>query len=223
MSLNYVEDISIRALRVRAWVRSVRLASGLSLLELEKKFVDSKKPSSSARSCIWDKYARGSVVPRIGKKPNGELHLANRVNNSYPDTLQWLVSPIWRLSDIAPMSMIEIKEAFEGMPYLYRSIFIEAEYKTKGVFWRRDVDLESCFATLNKLDTIPAFIALLTLVKEAELTQDQATHQSAFVEAISYEDKLSALPELEFIYEYLFDYLDQRLNYAGYFNNLSRN
>ena len=218
MNLKYVEDISIRTLRVRAWVKSVRLASGLSLVELEKKFADSKNPSSSARSCIWDKYARGSVVPRIGKNPNGDLHLANRVNHTYPGTLQWLISPMWRLSDVAPMSMIEIKETFKGMPYLCRDNFIEAEKKAKGVFWRRNVDLENCFYTLSKIDTVPAFIALLTLVKEAELTQDQATHQSAFNEAISYEVKLSALPELEFIYEELFDYLEQRLNHAGYFD-----
>lgn len=217
MTSRYVEDIGIRQLRVRTWVRAVRLASGLSLIELERQYSDPKTKANTPRSCIWDKYAKGDVAPRVGKKPNGKLHLANRIDKAYPGTLRWLNSPMWRLIDKAPMSMIEIKAIYEEMPYLFRSIYVEPKHKTKGLFWRRYVELQPCIETLYKMEELQAFIALLTMVKEAEVNQDQATHYEALKAAISFEDGLAIFPELDFTDEEIIDYLEWRFKTAGYY------
>lgn len=214
----YKEDIAIRQLRVRSWVRAVRLASGLSLVELEKKFSDSVRSTKKPRSCIWDKYARGDVTPRVGKKPDGKLHLANRIEKSYPGTMQWLTSPMWRLIDKAPMSMYEIKEVYEGMPYLFRSIFVESKHKVKGIFWRRYTELQPCIETLYKMETLPAFIGLLAMTKEAEATQDQVTHHQALKAAINFEGALGEFPELDFTDQEIIDYLKMRYKTAGYYD-----
>jgi uncharacterized protein (DUF433 family) len=218
MTSRYIEDITIRQVRVRTWVRAVRLASGLSLIELEKQFSDPKAKVKTPRSCIWDKYARGDVAPRIGKNPNGKLHLASRIDKAYPGTLRWLNSPMWRLIDKAPMSMIEIKAIYDGMPYLFKSIFVEPTHKTKGLFWRRYVELQPCIETLYKMEELQAFIALLTMVKEAEVKQDQETHYEALKAAISFEDVLAVFPELDFTDEEIIDYLEKRFKTAGYYD-----
>lgn len=216
MNTRYIEDREIRSHRVHTWVRAVRLKSKLSLLELEDKFSDSKGSNDKHRSCIWDKYNRGDVVPRIGIKPSGELHLANRVEQCYPNTLQWLTSPMWRLIDKAPMSMNEVRATYECMPVLFRSIFVEPEYKITGLFWRRYTESQSCIETLKKLEALPAFIALLTLVKEAETTQDQWTHYSALIAAIDMTQNLTFIPEIDLISADIEDYLTSRVRTAGY-------
>lgn len=216
MNTRYIEDREIRACRVHTWVRAVRLKSKLSLIELEELFTDSKSSNKNSRSCIWDKYNRGDVAPRIGVKPNGEFHLASRVEKHYPETLQWLISPMWRLLDKAPMSMIEIRTLYENMPGPIRSLFVEPDYKIKGIFWRRILDTESCIEEIKKFETLSAFIALLTLVKEAETTQDQWTHYQAIKAAIDLTENLTFIPEIELISVDIEEYLISRGRSAGY-------
>jgi hypothetical protein len=216
MESRYIEDRVIRVNRVHTWVRAVRLKSKLSLSELEELFSDSKTKEGKTRSCIWDKYNRGDVVPRVGIKPNGELHLANRVEQEFPGTLQWLTSPMWRLIDKAPMSMPEIRKIYDDMPSKFRSIFVEPDYKIKGIFWRRILPFEECIDTLKKLEILPAFIALLTMVKEAEISQDQYTHYSALRAAIYLTEYLTDIPEIELASLDLEEYLMSRIQSAGY-------
>lgn len=217
-SSRYIEDKEIRAMRVRTWVEAVMYASGITLVELEQKFSENRLSDPVARSCIWDKYRNGYVVPRIGKRPNGDYHLANRVEACYPGTMLWLTSPIWRLADKAPMEMTEIRKIYEGMPYLFRSMFVEVEHKVKGVFWRRYVEIDKCCETLRNLETLPAFISLLTIIKEAEIIQDQDVHDYVFDVVIEYKDKLIEHPILNFVTEWMFEYLSDRWKNAGYFD-----
>lgn len=217
-TIRYIEDKEIRWIRVRTWVEAVLQASGLTLVELEQKFSDVKSISPTSRSCIWDKYRNGTVVPRIGTKPNGELHLASKVEIEYPGTLQWLTSPLWRLSDKAPMSMEEIKFVYQNLPYLYRSIFIEADYKITGLFWRRCTELEECCETLKKLDGLDAFISHLAMIKEAEISQDQDIHYYLFDSIFEYKKKLKNYQMLKLTIKPLIEYLKDRWKSAGYFD-----
>lgn len=214
----YVEDKEMKRLRVRTWVEAVLHASGLTLVELEQKYSDAKTINPVARSCIWDKYRNGSVAPRIGIKPNGELHLAGRVEIDYPGTLQWLISPLWRLSDKAPMGMNEIRSIYEGMIYLFKSIFVETEHKTTGVFWRRNIEIEKCCKTLSHLDELTSFIALLTIIKEAEVNQDQEVHFYVFEHIFTYKVTLKKYPELKVTRKWLFEYLKSRWADTGYYD-----
>lgn len=217
MTDRYIEDPEIRDLRVRTWVRSVRFQSKLNLVQLEEKFSNTKSSDKKARSCIWEKYVKATVVPRVGKNPSGGLHLASRVEEEYPGTLQWLISPMWRLLDKAPMSMKEIRGIYEGMPYLYRSIFIEQDYKITGVFWRRVTDPAQCIATLLNLEKVDSFIALLALAKEAEITQNQPLHFEALKGALGMKNFLDKVRELDFTNEEIIEYLFYRIDNAGYF------
>ena len=71
---------------------------------------------------------------------------------------------------------------------------------------------------MRNLETLPAFIALLTIIKEAEITQDQEVHDYAFDEAIEYKDKLMEHPILSFVTEWMFEYLSGRWKNAAYFD-----
>lgn len=219
MNSRYVEDAEIRAQRVNTWVRAVRLKSKLSLAELEEHFSDSNGSTDKARSCIWDKYNRGDVVPRIGVKPNGELHLASRVEKEFSGTLQWLTSPMWRLIDKAPMSMQEIRVIYEAMPTEIGSIFVEPKNNIKGIFWKRLVDPEDCLKALKHFERFPVFIALLAMVKEAETTQDQWTHYFALKEAIDLTEYLTLIPEIDLKSISIEEYLIARGRSAGYAQN----
>lgn len=86
----YKEDPDIRKMRVQAWFRAVSLESGLTPRELEKKFSESEAEKKVKRSCVWNRYRRGEVVPRSGPRPDGGLNLVDRVEAAYPGTAKWL-------------------------------------------------------------------------------------------------------------------------------------
>lgn len=81
------------------------MASKLTPRELEKQFGEPKSNEKVKRSCVWDKYRRGDVVPRSGLRPGGGANLVDRVEVVYPGTAKWLTLPLWRLLDKAPMEM----------------------------------------------------------------------------------------------------------------------
>lgn len=169
-------------MRVRAWVRAVKLASGLGLAELEEMFSQRLGTGPSSRSCIWEKYQRGEVVPRFRLQTKRGLSLVERVEQRYPGTAKWLTSPLWRLVDKAPMEMGEIREIYEGLPYLFQSIFIAGPHEGSPLFWRRPIDPKDVCEILLKLserDAISALVTALTMAKEAETTQDQYQHELA--------------------------------------------
>lgn len=175
----YVEDPRIRSMRVRTWYRAVALASGLTPRELEQEFSE-KKPgrTTSPRSCIWDKYRRGEVVPRNGPAKNEASSLAERVECRYPGTAQWLDSPLWRLADKAPMEMSELRCLYERLAKPIRTWLI-ADIHPPALFWRRSVDPEEPCKSLAGIDDVQALITLLALAKEAETIQDQWQHYVA--------------------------------------------
>lgn len=180
----YQEDPQIRKMRVQAWFKAVTTKSGLSARELEEKFrEDSGKKVK--RSCIWNKYRRGEVVPRTGYRPNSRPNLLDRVETEYPGTTKWLLSPIWRLADKAPMEMSEIRAVYLGLPPLIRSLYITAEANANGRFWRKTMKAETVFSTLFCIRDLDAFTASLAMVREAEIIQSPKAHKNAVGAAIA--------------------------------------
>lgn len=163
-------------MRVRAWVRAVKLASGLGLAELEEMFSQRLGAGPSSRSCIWEKYQRGEVVPRIRLQTKRGLSLVERVEQRYPGTAKWLTSPLWRLVDKAPMEMSEVREIYEGLPHLFRSIFIAGPHEASEMFWRRPVDYEHVYTILLRQRDLDALVVALAMVKESETSQNQYQH-----------------------------------------------
>lgn len=171
----YVENPKLRSMRVRCWFNAVSQASGLTTGQLEKEFGE-KGAERTPRSCIWNKYRRGDVVPRSRRPGDRSKKLVERVESRYPGTAKWLTSPVWRLADPAPMEMSEIRKVYEGMPKSIRSIFVEPASKPSSLFWRRSVNPKQVCEILLRFRDVDALIALLTMVKEAEVVQDRTQY-----------------------------------------------
>lgn len=175
----YREDPEIRRFRTRAWLFAVLDASQLSVAALEREFSESGVWENGARSCIWQKYKAGSVVPRCGRRGNGSLNLVDRVESRYPGTATWLTLPLWRLADPHPLDMASIRATMEALPPRIRSYFILEPHEDEAnrVFWRREAPLEQTEAVLRHFHTVDDFIAILALIREAEVAQDRARYQ----------------------------------------------
>lgn len=217
----YKEDPEIRKMRVQAWFLAVSLASKMTPYELEKQFSEPENDRKVKRSCVWDKYRRGEVVPRSGTRPDGGLNLVDRVEAVYPGTAKWLALPLWRLLDKAPMEMSEIRRYLEGLPNLMRQMFIYSQAQPSGLFWRRDIDYVDACDHLLRFGSLDGLNAVLALVKEAEVIQDQYQHHDCVKKAGEYLARLGfrgLLPEA--LIGELSNYLAQRVAAAGYFFEL---
>lgn len=160
------------SLRTIVWTEAVLRVSGKPLAVLEREFRQAKK-SASARSCIWQKYKNGTVVPRNGEK--GKAGLVERVELHYPGTAKWFYSPLWSLCTDEYVGMDRIKEVFCGLRQELRELFVVDEAAT---FWRQSTPEEIC----RELIYFPEFeglIALFALLREAEIIQNPELHMEA--------------------------------------------
>lgn len=216
----YVEDPAIRSMRVRTWFRAVTLASGLTPAQLEREFSGRDRARAAcARSCLWDKYRRGEVVPRSGSMSSGQLGLVERVERRYPGTAAWLSSPLWRLADKAPMEMSDIRRIYEGMPQPIRSIFIASKKEAHGLFWRRPVDIDHACEILLRFQSVEGFVAVLAVIKEAETTQEQYQHYTGVDAAWAYMRETTIRSDRllgSIIRADLSEYLESRWQTPGY-------
>lgn len=215
----YKEDHEIRKMRVQAWFHAVSLESGLTPRELEKKFSESETEKKVKRSCVWNKYRRGEVVPRSGPRPDGKPNLVDRVETAYPGTAKWLTLPLWRLLDRAPMEMSEIRRCYESLPRPMRAMFIHPDATESSVFWQRKLATEDSCAVLIKFGGIDGFIAMLAMIKEAEIIQDERSHRLVMQKSIDYHARLKH----GFLYELfgtgIVGYLEKRRVAIKYFTN----
>lgn len=177
---------AIKRIRIKAWFRAVTEASGLSSGQLEAQF----SPSSgvSKRSCIWDKYRRGETAPRQG--------VVGLVEGRYPGTQRWLYSPLWRMADHATADMGAIRDSYENLPKLIRSIFVEPNSKRASIFWRRQLDIDEVCEYLRRFGSVEALVAALTVIKEAEVIQDQYQHWRGVQLARQYLERFAGHPVL---------------------------
>lgn len=173
----------ITRFKVMAWFNAVTEASSKTAAELEREFAQVEHVrwvnGVEIRPKLWEKYRRGEVEPRSGYSPQGMPNLVERVEQRYPGTAKWLSSPLWHLADKAPMAMDDIHKIYEGLPYLFRSIFIAAPHEASEVFWRRPVDPQHVCEILLRQGGFDALTTILAMIKEAEITQDQYQHSEA--------------------------------------------
>lgn len=172
----YVENPKIRSMRVRSWFHAVSQASGLTVGELEREFRE-EGSARTPRSCIWNKYKRGEVVPRSRYQGDGRPKLVERVEARYPGTEKWLFSPLWRLADEAPMEMSELRQVYDGLPGNIRDLIILASSLANPIFWRREFDNEEMVAGLLQYRSLNELITALALVREAEICQRYLEYQ----------------------------------------------
>ncbi len=189
MPLLYREDPVIRSIRVRTWYYAVAQVSGLTVLELESRF-SLLGQKAEMRSCIWNKYRSGEVAPRSGIRPDGLANVVDRVEAIYPGTAKWLTLPLWRLSDKAPMDMAELRRFFEGLPDSIRDMFLISNLESSDIFWRTTTPFDDLCTCLLDLENLHDLAAILAMVKEAEVTQNQLQHAACAYVAIIYVARL---------------------------------
>lgn len=176
----YKEEAHIRKMRVQAWYRAVVKTSGLSTRDLERKFSESDAGRKVNRSCVWNKYRRGEVVPRSGQKPGGGVNLVDRVEAEYPETAKWLYLPMWRLLDGSPMEMSEIRQCYESLPPPIRSIFIQQKAEPSSLFWRtRPLDCKREGELLLKFESLDGLTAVLAMYRESIIVQCRQQHAAS--------------------------------------------
>jgi len=175
-SKRYVENPKIRSMRVRSWFHAVSQASGLTVGELDREFRE-EGAGRTPRSCIWNKYKRGEVVPRSRYQGDGRPKLVERVEARYPGTEKWLFSPLWRLADTAPVEMSELRMVYEEMPPRIRDYFILPPSLATKVFWRRKFDSTHLISQFIHFHSFDDLVAVLALIREAQVCQSHFNYQ----------------------------------------------
>jgi hypothetical protein len=217
MAKPYVEDPLIRSMRVRTWFQAVSMASGKTPAQLEREFSEREDPiKTTPRSCIWEKYRRGEVVPRLGVRENSRSNLAERVEVRYPQTKKWLTSPLWRAADKAPMSIRDIRAAYESLAPDIASLFVADDVGATEVFWRRPLNAEAVCGLLGRSSRVDAIAALALMVKEAEMAQNQPQHRIAVSAATQRMSQLGGVPALGEVLPELFRYVTDRWKSVRY-------
>lgn len=160
------------SLRTIVWTEAVLRVSGKPLAVLEREFRQAKK-SASARSCIWQKYKNGTVVPRNGEK--GRPGLVERVELRYPKTAEFFKLQLWSLCTEQPVGMDKVKEIYCGLRPDLRALFVRDE---KAKFWRRPIN-DDIWGDLIYAPGLDGLTALFALLKEAETIQNPELHETA--------------------------------------------
>lgn len=175
-SKRYVENPKIRSMRVRSWFHAVSQASGLTVGELEREFRE-EGSARTPRSCIWNKYKRGEIVPRSRYQGDGRPKLVERVEARYPGTEKWLFSPIWLLLDAVPMEMSDLRRIYEGLPLRIRDYFVLPSSLVTKVFWRCPLHSEQQLMEFLRFHTVEDLVAAVALIREAEIIQNRPLFQ----------------------------------------------
>lgn len=168
----YVEHPKIRSMRVRSWFHAVSQTSGLTVGELEREFRE-EGSARAPRSCIWNKYKRGEVVPRSRYQGDRRPKLVERVEARYPGTEKWLFSPLWLLVDVASMEMSDLRTIYEGLPPRIRDYFILSPSLVTKVFWRCPLHSEQLLVQFLSFHTVEDLVASVALIREAEIIQSR--------------------------------------------------
>lgn len=165
------------SLRTIVWTDAVLRVSGKSLASLEEEFRQAKKKGVLTRSCIWQKYKNGTVVPRNAEK--GRHGLVERVDARYSGTAEWFYLPLWRLCSDQSVSMAQIKDVYCGLGSELKALFV---LDKQAVFWRKrfqEFDDTYLCDELRFVGSPDGLIALMALLREAETTQNRELYQDA--------------------------------------------
>lgn len=178
------------AFRVMTWFNAVALASGLTACQLDMKYAEKHQVKrlrdGVQRPCIWDKYRHGTVGPSIKPRKGKSESIVQRVEQEYPGTARWLSLPLWFLLEAEQVTMHELYQIFSGLDATVNALLLYPTLPEEGLFWQKSVrDTESLVETLFKMNSLDATTALVGLIREAEICQDQNLHQEAYWAVIS--------------------------------------
>lgn len=157
----------------QAWTRSVLVATGVRLHELEKRY-GAFSSCSGRFTRVWYKY-------KDGARPIPEW-LFQRVGNDYPETRKWLCHPLWKL--LAPkVSLSQVYDAMLGLPIeVVKLLYLPQD--GNGVVLRgprSSFTLPLLFISgkWRNVECSDRYAACLGLMREAEILLDQESHSAS--------------------------------------------
>jgi hypothetical protein len=151
------------------------------------------------RPGIWDKYRRGIVGPSIKPIRDQTQSIVQRVEAEYPGTARWLKLPLWNLLEADQVPMDDLYWIFNDLDEAVQELLVyEPHRQHDGVFWQKSLrNTEHLVASLFFLNSLDAATALLGLIKEAEICQDQFLHQECYWALITLFETMQCEPPLK--------------------------
>lgn len=171
-------DKLLKKFRVQTWFNAVAEASGKTAYELEKEFAPSilvRENFNKQRARLWEKYRLGKTMPTIKEKKGGRKGIAQLVEEKYPGTIHWLTDEFFDLANMdKEITMKFVREVFESLPSEIRRYIILENAISSSLFWRKQFIPEPAFYEgLVRNPSPHAFIALLALLREALICQNE--------------------------------------------------
>jgi hypothetical protein len=167
-------------IRTKAWFEAVSQASGMNAAELEIHFAPSNKRKiylEGNRPKLWEKYKAGRICPKSKSDWNGKESIVERVEKLFPGTAKWVETPFWQVLSYRPMEMSELKSIYLSLSKPVCELIVMERPPYNRMFWRRPTKTEDLYSNLLKIGGFDVAIAILALIKEAEITQNQLQHQ----------------------------------------------
>lgn len=167
-------------IRTKAWFNAVSQASGMNAEELEIYFAPPDKQAiykAGNRPRLWEKYRDGRHCPKSENDRNGSPSIVQRVEKRFPGTAKWIAIPFWQVLSYTPMEMHELKAIYLSLSKPVRKLIVMEKPHEERMFWRRPTDYEILYDQLLSIGDLDATTAVLALIKEAEVTQNQLQHQ----------------------------------------------
>lgn len=184
-------DKAVTSLQVRLWYAVIVALSGLGNNGLCRWFPSDSREHrqkhgafAGAESGYWDQIRKGRCLPL---RTTRGCRLVDRVEVAFPGTKRWIVSPLWRLLRTAPVTSQYLFEVFSGLPDDIRELLL-VEPGVASLFFRRPAS-ENLYKSLERIASRPledearsfarlmgCTVAVLALVREAELRQNQPQH-----------------------------------------------
>lgn len=161
-------------IRAMAWFNAVSLASGMNDGELEVLFGGY---APGARPGLWRKYKTGRICPKFKPDIHGHPSIVERVEPRFPGTAKWMTMPFWEVLSYKPMDMAELRRIYLSLSPTVRDLIVTEPKLNGRMFWRRMTETESLYQDLADIGDLDAATAILALIKEAEVTQNQTQHQ----------------------------------------------
>jgi hypothetical protein len=189
-------DDRIKTLRVKIWFSAVKFHSKLNNNDLSRMFPSTKRKSSKTdasngsmyspnESGYWDQIRRGEIMPLL--REHGK-QLVKNVDETFPGTKRWIESPLWVLLRTKPMTIDEIYSILESLhSRITESLLVKSSV---GSTFARNPLLKEQYERLDRIarplfpsDDDDVFgrlmggvIAVVALIREAEITQQQPQH-----------------------------------------------
>jgi hypothetical protein len=188
------QNKALQQLRVQTWFNAVAEASGKTAYELEKEFAPStvdRENFNKERARLWEKYRLGKTMPTIKEKKGGRKGIAQLVEEKYPGTIHWLTDERFNLADMdKEITMKFIREVYESLPPEIRKYIVRENANASTLFWRKKFITEPPFyESLIRNPSPLAFIALLALLREALICQNEACFNAIKKMLIKIEDE----------------------------------